>query len=514
MTPNWDFLLNETLLASILPGEFSHFARPIRDGLSLFLGGLPEAQQMSILRAQATLPPTASFSQRITLLAQSSAVLQKLGQILARDRRLSAELRGYLGELESLPPSVPLPIIESTLARELGPLDRRGVTLTPPAIAEASVAVVIPFRQKGRRPGEASTEGVFKVLKPGIEEQLERELDVLESVGELLDARCEELQIPHLDYQESFVQVRDKLSEEVLLEHEQSHLLLARSVFRDEPRVRIPALLEHCTSRVTAMERISGGKVTAANQTPLWRKRDLAKLIAKALIAKPVFSQADHALFHSDPHAGNLFLTDDGCLGILDWSLVGTLGVTERTAIVQMILGAMTLDTRRIIQTLSRLADPQRLDEASLIDVVASWIRRVRRGQFPGLSWLIGMLDEAVQNARLRVSANLMLFRKSLHTLDGVVAEVGQCEGQIDQTLSAEFLRHFARMAATLVPLAIVPRFSHASLQSGPDSDGAQRSGDRCPLLVRPRRRYFGGLRWLCASPAGGRATDASRTIA
>ncbi len=170
----------------------------------------------------------------------------------------------------------------------------------------------------------------------------------------------------------------------------------------------------------------------------------MAKLIAKSLIAKPVFSQSSHALFHSDPHAGNLFLTQDERLGILDWSLVGSLGVPERVAIVQILLGAMTLDTQRIVTVLAGLADAQRWDAVATEGVVQHWIQRVRRGQFPGLRWLMGMLDDAVQTARLRVSVDLMLFRKSLHTLEGVVAEVGERSGQIDKTLSLEFLRHFA----------------------------------------------------------------------
>jgi hypothetical protein len=37
-----------------------------------------------------------------------------------------------------------------------------------------------------------------------------------------------------------------------------------------------------------------------------------------------------------------------------------------------------------------------------------------------------------------------MLFRKSLHTLEGVVADVGECAGQIDRTLSMRFFSHFA----------------------------------------------------------------------
>lgn len=444
MTPNWDFLLDENSLASVLPADYAHFARPIRDGLSVFLGGLPASLQTSILQAQAGLPATATFSQRIGLLAQSSPVLQKLGQILARDQRLAPELRQHLRQLESLPPSLPLETIQDILTQELGPLDRRGVTLVPPAIAEASVAVVIPFRQDSRVNGDPITEGVFKILKPGIEQQLAQELGLLEQIGEYLDARCDELNIPHLDYQESFQQAREKLKDEVALDNEQRHLVQAKQYFANEPLVQIPTLMDHCTSRVTSMERVSGGKVTSHGLDRPRQKRRLARLLAKALIAKPIFSRSGQAMFHGDPHAGNLFLTDDGRLAILDWSLVGTLGVRERIAIVQILLGAITLDSDRIAAMLAQLADPERCDQQRIKSVVEVFVKQVRRGQFPGFSWLVGMLDASVQDAGLRFPVNMMLFRKSLHTLEGVIADVGECGGQIDKTLSLEFLRHFA----------------------------------------------------------------------
>lgn len=438
MTPNWETLLDESALAALLPVEYARFARPVRDALALFLSGLPQADQLAVMIAQAGLPHDASFSQRLGVLARKSPVLQKLGQILARDRRLAPELREQLRELESLTPTVPLRTIERELERELGPLDRRGLTLLPPAVAEASVAVVIPYRRAG-----SDREGVFKLLKPGIEERLERELQLLEQVGESLDQRCEELQIPHLDYQESFQQVRGKLWEEVQLEHEQRHLQEAAVFFADEPRVQIPRLFEHCTPRVTAMERVTGGKVTDPRSECRCGRRRLAALVARALIAKPIFSRRPQALFHSDPHAGNLFETTDGRLAILDWSLVGRLCEPERLAVLQVLLGAVTLDGGRIVSVLRSLADPRRLDPPALRDVVERWVKRVRRGQFPGLAWLTGLLDDTTQRARLRVGADLMLFRKSLHTLDGVVGEVGGGSGQIDQVLQLEFLRHF-----------------------------------------------------------------------
>ena len=101
-----------------------------------------------MLRAQAELPLTASISERLGILARSSPVLQKLGQTLAREQRLSREMRFHLRQLESLPPTVPLQTVRETLSRELGSLDARGIELVPPAIAEASVAVIIPFQDE------------------------------------------------------------------------------------------------------------------------------------------------------------------------------------------------------------------------------------------------------------------------------------------------------------------------------------------------------------------------------
>jgi ubiquinone biosynthesis protein len=466
---NWGLLVDETALSSLLPAEYGRFCRPVQDALTNFLDGLPPAHQAAVLAAQAQLPETASPAARLALLARTCPALHKLGQILARDRRLAPELRQHLQELESLPATVPLETIQSVLARELGPLDRLGVTLLPPALAEASVAVVIPFQQDGVRDGREPQHGVFKVLKPGIEERLDEELELFERVGAHLDQRCHDLKIPPLDYQETFAQVRDMLCHEVRLDMEQRHLSLARTFYSGEPRVQIPALFEHCTPRVTTMERVSGGKVT--EQCPhSWSERHrLANLVVETLIARPIFSLDRLALFHGDPHAGNLFLTMDQRLAILDWSLVGALGEQERIALAQIALGAATLDAGRIVSALGVLAGQRRVGQPALEGVVLAWLRRVRRGHFPGFAWLLGLLDEAVQTARLRVGADMLLFRKSLHALEGVVADIGGPGSRIDAVLLGEFLDHLAvewpgRWSAPPDCRAFATRLSNADL--------------------------------------------------
>jgi ubiquinone biosynthesis protein len=466
---NWDCLIDEAALASVLPDAQAHFRRPIAGALAVFLEGLPAAHQEAILTEQALLCSTAPPAERLAALARSCPALHKLGQILARDRRLSPELRQHLQELESLPPSIPFETIRGTLTQELGPLERLGVTLVPPALAEASVAVVVPFQYDQVPEGEERREGVFKVLKPGIEERLEQELELFEGVGSYLDQRCDEFRIPHLDYRESFEQVRDKLRHEVRLDLEQGHLALARAVYAGEPRVQIPALLDPCTLRVTAMERVVGGKVTAHGLDSEWDQRRLAGLVVEALIARPIFSRASQALFHGDPHAGNLFLTRDHRLAVLDWSLVGSLGERERIALVQVLLGAMTYHPEQIVTTLAALAERRRVDRSALESVVHAWLGRIRQGQLPGFTWLMGLLDEAVQTARLRVGADLLLFRKTLHTLEGVVADIGAADNPIDGVLLGEFLHHLAvewpqRWLALPHSHAFATRLSNADL--------------------------------------------------
>jgi ubiquinone biosynthesis protein len=442
--PEWDFLADERALAAVVPDAYAHYRRPIAGALAVFLEGLSRPHLAALLADQAALGPTASPAERLAALARSCPALHKLGQTLARDRRLSAELRKHLQELESLPPSVPLEVVEKTLAQELGPLDRLGVTLSPPLLAEASVAVVLPFREEPGNGKGAPRDGVFKVLKPGIEERLEQELELFERVGSYLDERCDEFHIPHLDYREAFEQVRNKLRHEIRLDLEQRHLAQARAVYEEQPLVQIPALFDHCTSRVTAMKRVVGGKVTKHGLGSRVEKHRLADLVIKEMIARPIFLRAGQALFHADPHAGNLFLTTDHRLAILDWSLVGSLGERERISLVQIMLGALTLDAERVVAILADLAKRQPIDRAALQSVVHAWLGRIRPGQFPGFTWMMGLLDEAVQTVRLRLATDLLLFRKTLYTLEGIIADIGADESRIDEVLLGEFLGHFA----------------------------------------------------------------------
>jgi ubiquinone biosynthesis protein len=162
-------------------------------------------------------------------------------------------------------------------------------------------------------------------------------------------------------------------------------------------------------------------------------------------VAQPIFSRANRAVFHGDPHAGNLLYTEDGRLAILDWSLIGHLDEPERIAMGQVLLSAITLDAPRTAALLSGLDTQARINQSELRAVVDNWLRRIRYGQFPGLTWLVGMLDEAIHSSRLRMKPDMMIFRKSLLVLEGVVRDLGAEGAEIEKTLLGEFLLQFVK---------------------------------------------------------------------
>src|SRR5262249_53891238 len=136
---------------------------------------------------------------------------------------------------------------------------------------------------------------------------------------------------------------------------EQRHLQEARASYRHHSDVLIPQLLPFCSSDVTAMERVYGTKITDVRLPP-WQAQALAARLLDRVITVPFWQPEGDALFHADPHAGNLWHTPDGRVALLDWSLAARLPKAARETVVQIVLGAITLNAERIADGIADLA--------------------------------------------------------------------------------------------------------------------------------------------------------------
>ena len=426
-------------IGQLVPERYAAYRSLVAEALAFFLDRLPASRRTALLADQLSLATFATLAERVVAVMRQCPTLHKLGQLIARDRRLAPDFRAQLQTLESLPSTIPAQEILETIQREVG---RSDITVIPRTIAEASVAVVVPFAWR-ERPGAPRQDGVFKVLKPGVEGRLTEELQIWAAVAEFLAERTRKYGLPVLECQEMLDQVRDLLASEIHLDREQAHLAEAARLYAGNRAVLIPRLFPFSTSRLTAMERVDGRKVT--DVTGSEARRRLGNLIVQALVATPFWSEAGTSMFHADPHAGNLLLTGDDRLAILDWSLVGHLNKAAREHLMQVLLGALTLDPARICEAARRLSARPSGPAASQA-VVAAALAELRRGAFPGFEWLVGLLDRLAVAGAAGFPADLLFFRKALLSVSGVVADVDSATALDENLLQAglaQFFREF-----------------------------------------------------------------------
>ena len=430
--------LQRSVAEQLVPEPYEAYRPVVLEALRFFLERLSPDRRNAIVGEQLALPSTTRASERLVVLLRQCPTLHKLGQVVAHDGRLAQELRERLQSLESLAPTTDLGEIMPIIQREAGRL--ADVVIANDALAEGSVAIVVPFVWNAPDPG-MPPHGVFKVIKPRAEERLLEELEVWPAVGEFLEERCAQYGLPMLEYRTALESVRKLLLNEIRLDGEQAHLAQAAAFYADSPDVIVPRLLPFCAAHVTAMERVDGAKVTASELTPSVRRR-LAETMIEALLAKPFWSATQSVPVHADPHAGNLFVTGDGRLAILDWALVTELTSAQRAAVVQAVLGALTLDEAHVVRSiasLARISDRRALD-AAVIDAV----RQVRQGTFPGFAWLTALLDRAVTVGAMQFPEELLLFRKALLTLMAIVREVCEAVG-LDSVFARSATLQFLR---------------------------------------------------------------------
>ena len=446
----------------IVPEAYAAYRSLIVDGLLFFLARLPEDRRDAMFAEQLEIEGELDSNERVIALLRRSPTLHKLAQVIGHDKGLPLELRLRLQTLESMPPGADFAEVLGIVRRELG--ETPGIEIATEALAEGSVAIVIPF--VWTTPSECSpVRGVLKILKPNVERRLREELDIWDDLGTYLEERATFYALPALRFGDTLRGVRTLLESEVRLDIEQERLARARRFYADDPRIFIPRVLPMSTPRMTAMEFVDARKITESG-LEAGPRRELARTAIDALLAKPFWNKSDDAAFHADPHAGNLLVTAGGRLAIVDWALTTIVSGAQRNAVVRALIGAGTLNAQLVFRSLAELGLVN--DAATVRAAIQVALRDVRGGTFPGFAWLTGLLDELARTAAMHFPEETALFRKSLLTLQGVAEDVSG-DVTVDEVLVRTGIAAFAsdlpgRPLAQVASRAFASRLSNLDL--------------------------------------------------
>ena len=433
----------------LVPNAYVKWRPPVRDAMMFVVMHLSPSRLAPKLLEQIELPSNTTAEVRLLRLIAKVPGLQKLGQVIARNRNLSPALRNALARLENGIRDVRPEDVVSIIRHELGPkVDKYSVEITPSILSEASVSAVVRFRW--RNPESRRRErGVFKVLKPHIPEYFAEDMEYLRGLAQYFGDRKHSYGFAGQVIPDTFKKVRRLLRHEVNFVREQKTLLEARNLYRSMKGVRVPRLIQPlCTSRITALSEERGIKVTdAAVRLPAARRKKVAEQLIEALIAVPLLAAQEDAIFHGDPHAGNLLYDNrSGELTIIDWALRERLSRDQRRHLALLFLMVSLRDPVGTCNEVLALSQQHiRIASAKgrvVEDLVRRFIDELPVVRLPSGADAMRLLERAAISG-IKFPGPLIMLSKVMFTLDGILQDVGGSGSGMGFTIARHVAQHW-----------------------------------------------------------------------
>ncbi len=380
-----------------------------------------ERGQEILLRSKSDSTPSTPVEVRVReAIEELGGTFIKLGQVLStRPDLVPPELADELRRLRSNCPRIPYPEIQKRLEEEYG--DRlknlfQSIEETP--LAAASIAQVHAAKLAD------GTNVVLKILRPGIEETIESDMDILMELARLTENRFRELGYSPVETVREFQQ---ELTREVDLLHEGRSTDRFRKNFADDPKIHFPNVYwQSSTRRILTLEHVQGAPLSETNfaaMTPEQRRN----IVAKG--AEAVFRQClEFGFFHADPHPGNIFAMPDGSICFIDCGMTGRIDRQTMQDLATLIMSVINSDLDSVIEATMSLCSAEtslKFDRAFRRDAW-SFMARFERGTIDSLD-MAGLLEEffaLLRRYRIQCPADLVFLIKALSTIQGAAREI------------------------------------------------------------------------------------------
>ena len=335
----------------------------------------------------------------------------KLGQILStRPDLLPPPFVAELVRLQDRVAPFPFAEVRRQVEGELGaPLEELFATFEETPLASASLSQVhVATLPTGE-------EVVVKVQRPGIEEVIALDLDILRRLARLMEDELPQAEL--YDPAGIVEEFAHTLSGELDFVREGRNAERFRRNFADFPYLYIPRVYwERSTRRVLTLERVRGIKID--DIAGLDRHR--VALHATEVVMQEVL---EDGFFHADPHPGNFFVMPGEVIAAMDFGMVGRLSRKLREELVHLLAVAVRLDTEGVVNQLLRMSlVEQGVDRVGLRQDLEHLLQRYAGRPLKEIR-AREVMEEAMPIAfrrRLRLPNELWLLGKMLGMLEGV----------------------------------------------------------------------------------------------
>jgi len=303
-------------------------------------------------------------------LEEAGPIFVKLGQVLStRTDLLPAPVTTELAKLQDHVPPAPWPRIRALLAEELAQ-DPDGVfkSVDPEPLASASLAQA---HAAWRSDGSAV---ILKVQRPGIDELVTRDLDMIRRLTRRLESQAELARAYHVgDLGHGFA---DALAEELDFRIEARNIAVIAAAAPADATVLIPAVHTDISSRrLLVLERFDGISVRDAGPE-LDRLGADRHALARGLLRDLLRQILLQGTFHADPHPGNVLYLRSGQLALIDFGSAGRLNLGQQAALQRLLAAVAQRDPAELYDAVTELAVTRPGDEDALEQTLAAFTTR------------------------------------------------------------------------------------------------------------------------------------------
>lgn len=348
----------------------------------------------------------------------------KLGQLLStRADLLPLPYLQALTRLQDRVGPFPYEEVEAIIESEIGvPISKAFAAFEHTSAAAASLGQVHYARLRDGRPV------AVKVQRPGIRKLIVEDLDALMEIAEFLDNHTQLGE--RYELRKMLEEFRRSLLRELDYRQEAHNLITLGENLKAFDRIVIPSPIEdYTTSRVLTMEYIQGRKITSFS--PLTTLEINGSKLADQVFGAYLQQIFVDGFFHADPHPGNVFLTDDGRIALLDLGMVGHISPNLQERLLQLVLAiteGRAEDGAAIVMRIGEKSGD--FDREGFLRRFADLIMRhqdmnVRQIE---VGTIVLEVAQIAGDSRLRLPTELTMLGKTLLNLD-----------QVGRTLDPEF---------------------------------------------------------------------------
>jgi predicted unusual protein kinase regulating ubiquinone biosynthesis (AarF/ABC1/UbiB family) len=263
-------------------------------------------------------------------------------------------------------------------------------------------------------------EVVVKVQRPGLPERIADDMDALGELAELLDRHTDVGR--RVGFAELLEQFARTLTDELDYRREAANLHRLAEIVEPYDRIVVPLPVEEATTRrVLTMDYVPGRKVTEL--TPVGRTDVDGAVLAGELFRAYLDQILVEGFFHADPHPGNVLLTDDHRLVLLDLGMVARVPAHFRDALIKLLVAVSGGQGEEAAKVAIDLGTPlSDFDEGAFVRGAATLV-----GRSHGLGMaevdsgtLVMELNRLAMETGLRLPPELALLGKALLNLDQI----------------------------------------------------------------------------------------------